>query len=132
MADKPERDEGRPDADMDAARRFIGRILLAALRGGAGEIRLTSGEKGMTRACIGPEAAPIDPRRCPDPDLPMEAPFAAVVARVRLMANLDDPPGGEAQDGRIDLRINSNPYKANVHIVAATEGESILMNLREG
>ena len=114
--------ELRASADQLPVVRLVNMILLDGIQRGASDIHLEPGERSFQVRCR------ID-GILQDVMTPAKRLEAAVVSRVKIMANLDISERRLPQDGRIKFRDAAREIDFRVSIIPALFGESVVLRL---
>jgi general secretion pathway protein E len=131
LSEEPLRADGEPDAALDdlvalaneaPVVRLVNLLLLEALEARASDVHLESYLGGLrVRYRIDGvlQDAPAPPRRL----------AAAVVSRLKIMAELDIAERRVPQDGRIRLRMRDRQVDVRVSTLPTLHGESVVLRL---
>jgi type IV pilus assembly protein PilB len=114
--------ELRASADQLPVVRLVNMILLDGIQRGASDIHLEPGERSFQVRCR------VD-GILQDVMTPAKRLEAAVVSRIKIMANLDIAERRLPQDGRIKFRDASREVDFRVSIIPALFGESVVLRL---
>lgn len=102
--------------------KLVNLLLLEALEARASDVHLESGASGMrTRYRVD---GVLTDAPSPPPQL-----AAALVSRLKIMADLDIAERRLPQDGRMRLRLQDRQVDVRVSIVPTLEGESVVLRL---
>lgn len=131
LSEEPGRVDGEPDAALDdlvalaneaPVVRLVNLLLLEALEARASDVHLESYLGGLRvryRVDGVLQEAPAPPRRL----------AAAVVSRLKIMAELDIAERRVPQDGRIRLRMRDRQVDVRVSTLPTLHGESVVLRL---
>lgn len=114
--------DAREIANQPPVVRYVNLLLRDAFDAGASDIHLESTRAGMT-ARLRVDGMLVD---APEPPRTMHA---AVVSRVKLLAELDIAERRRPQDGRIRARLESTELDLRVSTVPTVHGESVVLRL---
>lgn len=114
--------DAREIANQPPVVRYVNLLLRDAFDAGASDIHLESTRSGMT-ARLRVDGMLVN---APEPPRTMHA---AVVSRVKLLADLDIAERRRPQDGRIRARLESTELDLRVSTVPTVHGESVVLRL---
>jgi general secretion pathway protein E len=112
----------RSQADAPLVVRYVNLLINDAYRAQASDIHLEATRDGL-RARLRVDGV-LDEVPSPPPDLQ-----AAVVSRIKLMAELDIAERRAAQDGRVRVRLEERELDLRVATIPTLYGESVVLRL---
>ncbi|MGD2174365.1 MAG: ATPase, T2SS/T4P/T4SS family [Candidatus Brocadiaceae bacterium] len=118
-----------PVGGKSPARRFVNAMILTAIKRGASDVHLEplGEEKGRYRLRIDGVLHPYQP--APEADGADEAPYPAVVNRIKIMAGVDIAERRLPQDGRIQIEVGGKRYDIRVSTLPTVNGERVTMHV---
>jgi len=125
--DVPESDDALADARTLASQppviRYVNLVIREAFEVGASDIHLEATAAGELQARIRLDGVLIDG---PPPPAQLDA---AIVSRVKILAELDTAERRRPQDGRFRVRLESRELDIRVSCVPTLNGESVVLRL---